>query len=167
MYKQDIIQIKNQQQTHQAILVQIEDLGNSSDDLENPENSGPKSTDEQQVEGGEQRVADGNFITLINRLTIQKFYINIRIRIDDFVLDTIALFDTGADSNCILEGSVPTKYFEKTTEKLSSANGSRLKIRYKLSEALIENGNSQVKTSFLLFFLSKISKMKLFWEPLS
>ena len=48
---------------------------------------------------------------LINKIKIQKFYINI---INDYVVDTMALFDTGADSNCILEGLVPTKFFEKT-----------------------------------------------------
>ena len=65
------------------------------------------------------------FMGLINKIKIQKFYINIRIIINDFVLDTTALFDIGADSNCILEGLVLTKFFEKTSEKLSMANGSK------------------------------------------
>jgi len=68
------------------------------------------------------------FMGLINKIKIQKFYINIRIIINDFVLDTTTLFDTGADSNCILEGLVLTKFFEKTSEKLSTTNGSKLKI---------------------------------------
>ena len=52
---------------------------------------------------------------LINKIKIQKIYINIRVIInDDFVLDTMALFDTGVDSNCILEGLIPSKFFEKT-----------------------------------------------------
>ncbi|RDY00785.1 hypothetical protein CR513_15999, partial [Mucuna pruriens] len=55
---------------------------------------------------------------LINRIKIQKFYIHIKIIVNDFFLDTLALFDRGADSNCILEGLIPTKYFEKTLEKL-------------------------------------------------
>ena len=63
------------------------------------------------------------FMELINKIKIQKFYINIRIIINDFFLDTMVLFDTRADSNCILEGLVPTKFFEKTSEKLSTTNG--------------------------------------------
>jgi len=39
-------------------------------------------------------------------LTIQKFFINIKIIVEDFVLETIALFDTGVDSNFILEGLI-------------------------------------------------------------
>ena len=71
---------------------------------------------------------DEMFMGLINKIKIQKFYINIRIIINDFVLDTMAVFDIGTDSNCILEGLVPTKFFEKTSEKLSTTNGSKLKI---------------------------------------
>ncbi|KAG5060390.1 hypothetical protein JHK87_001419 [Glycine soja] len=44
------------------------------------------------------------FMGLINKIKIQNFYINIKIIINDFVLDIMALFDTGANSNCILEG---------------------------------------------------------------
>uniref|UniRef100_A0A0R0I5I2 Peptidase A2 domain-containing protein n=1 Tax=Glycine max TaxID=3847 RepID=A0A0R0I5I2_SOYBN len=63
---------------------------------------------------------------------------------------TMALFDTGADSNCILEGLIPTKFFEKTSEKLSTANGSKLKINFKLSNAIIENQGLKINTNFLL-----------------
>ena len=69
------------------------------------------------------------FMRLINKIKIQKFYINIRIIINDFVLDTMALFDIEVDSNYILEGLVPTKFFEKTSEKLSTTNDSKLKIK--------------------------------------
>ena len=62
----------------------------------------------------------------------------------------MALFDIGADSNCILEGLVPIKFFEKTLEKLSKANGSKLKINYKLSSAIIENQGNRINTNFLL-----------------
>jgi len=68
---------------------------------------------------------------LINKIKIQNFYINIRIIINDFVLDTMTLFDTGPDSNCILEGLIPTKFFEKTLEKLSTTSGSQLKINHR------------------------------------
>jgi len=90
------------------------------------------------------------FMGLINKIKIQKIYINIRIIINDFVLDTMTLFDTGADSNCILEGLVPTKFFEKTSKKLSIANVSKLKINYKLSSTIIENQGLRINTNFLL-----------------
>ena len=64
----------------------------------------------------------------------------------------MALFDTGANSNCILEGLVPTKFFEKTSEKLSIANGSKLKNNYKLSSAIIENTVNQMLFFFFLNF---------------
>ena len=76
------------------------------------------------------------FMGLINKIKIQNFYINIKIIINNFVLDIMALFDTGANSNCILEGLVPTKFFEKTSKKLSITNGSKLKINYKLSSEI-------------------------------
>ena len=62
----------------------------------------------------------------------------------------MALFDTWADSNCILEGLVPTKFFEKTSEKLSTANSLKLKINYKLSSATIENQGLRININFLL-----------------
>jgi hypothetical protein len=52
----------------------------------------------------------------INQLKSQKFYIIIK----EFVLETTTVFDTGAYSNYILEGLIPTKYFEKTFEKPST-----------------------------------------------
>ncbi|RDX80041.1 hypothetical protein CR513_39452, partial [Mucuna pruriens] len=55
-----------------------------------------------------------------------------------------------ADSNCILEGLIPTKFFAKTSEKLSTASGSKLKINYKLSNAIIGNQGFMIKTNFLL-----------------
>ncbi|KAG4980761.1 hypothetical protein JHK82_034009 [Glycine max] len=68
---------------------------------------------------------DEIFMGLINKIKIQKCYINVRIIINDFVLDTMALFDTGADSNCILGGLIPTNFFEETSKKLSTTSGSK------------------------------------------
>ena len=83
-------------------------------------------------------------------LKIQKFYVNIKIRIKDFILETVGLFDTSADSNCIQEDLIQTKYFEKTSEQLSIAGGSKLRINFKLSEAMVENQNLRIKTPFFL-----------------
>ena len=97
--KREVKELWQQQEIHQIILSHLQ------------ENSDSKSVGKD-VENENQE--DEMFMGLINKIKIQKFYINIRIIINDYVVDTMALFDTGADSNCILEGLVPTKFFEKT-----------------------------------------------------
>ncbi|KAH1203540.1 hypothetical protein GmHk_17G049760 [Glycine max] len=133
--KKEVKELRQQQEIHQIILSHLEE----NSDYESIE----KDKDNENVE-------DEMFMGLINKIKIQKFYINIRIIINDFVLDTMALFDTRADSNCILEGLVPTKFFEKTSKKLSTTNDSKLKINYKLSSAIIENQGLRINTNFLL-----------------
>ncbi|RDY12287.1 hypothetical protein CR513_02939, partial [Mucuna pruriens] len=134
--KKEVKDLKQQQEIHQLILSQLEDQSDS--DRETKEENENESRIEE------------NFMGLINRIKIQKFYIPIKIIVNDFVLDTLALFDTGADSNCILEGLIPTNFFEKTSENLSTASGSKLKISYKLSRAIIENRGLKIETNFLL-----------------
>nr|KYP31572.1 hypothetical protein KK1_048028 [Cajanus cajan] len=148
--KREIKSIKEQQVLHQNILSQLHD----DSDHEKPPS-------EQNLEHNE--VHWSYFLGLINRLTIQKFFINIKV-VEDFVLETTALFDTGADSNCILEGLIPSKYFEKTSEKLSTANGSKLQIRYKLSKATIENQGQQIPSkspwSCATFYVNKQAEIE-------
>nr|KYP58545.1 polyprotein [Cajanus cajan] len=107
---------------------------------------------------------DDLFTALINQCSIQKFYIDVTILIDDFTLNTVALFDTGADSNCILEGLIPTKYFHKTSEKLRTASGSRLEIRYKLPSTIIKNDRlirkSKSPWSYAAFYVNKASEIE-------
>ncbi|KAG5080904.1 hypothetical protein JHK86_004969 [Glycine max] len=135
--KREVKELRQQQEIHQIILSQLEE-DSDSESTNNSEENQPENLE------------DDMFMGLINKIKIQKFYINIKIIINDFVLETMALFDTGADSNCILEGLIPTKFFEKTSEKLSTANGSKLKINFKLSNAIIENQGLKINTNFLL-----------------
>ena len=65
-------------------------------------------------------------------------------------IETVILFDTGADLNWIQDGLVPTKFFENTKEWLKFANGSKLQIDYKLSDLVLENSSLKIKTEFLL-----------------
>ena len=51
------------------------------------------------------------------------------------------MIDSGADMNCIQEGLIPSKYFEKSTERLVSANGSQMKIKYELNNAHVCHDN--------------------------
>ncbi|KAH1188242.1 hypothetical protein GmHk_U059792 [Glycine max] len=135
--KREVKELRQQQEIHQIILSQLEE-DSDSESANNSEENQPENLE------------DDMFMGLINKIKIQKFYINIKIIINDFILETMALFGTGADSNCILEGLIPTKFFEKTSEKLSTTNGSKLKINFKLSNAIIENQGLRINTNFLL-----------------
>ena len=55
----------------------------------------------------------------------------------ELVLSTVALLDSGADSNCIREGLVLSKYFEKTSIVMHAAQVSKLDIQQKLSNVCI------------------------------
>ncbi|KRG89538.1 hypothetical protein GLYMA_20G030000v4 [Glycine max] len=135
--KREVKELRQQPEIHQIILSQLEE-DSDSESANNSEENQPENLE------------DDMFMGLINKIKIQKFYINIKIIINDFILETMALFDTGADSNCILEGLIPTKFFEKTSKKLSTANGSKLKINFKLSNAIIENQGLKINTKFIL-----------------
>ena len=45
------------------------------------------------------------------------------------------MMDSDANMNCIQEGLIPSKYFEKLTERLVSTNGTQMKIKYELNNA--------------------------------
>ncbi|GAV89744.1 hypothetical protein CFOL_v3_33157, partial [Cephalotus follicularis] len=91
------------------------------------------------------------FINLIERITYQKWHINITIVIQDsFKLQTITLIDSGAQMNCIQEGLIPTKLFEKTKQRLSTANGENFSIKFKISDVHICNDDICIKQTFIL-----------------
>jgi hypothetical protein len=52
--------------------------------------------------------------------------------------------------NCIQEGIIPSKYYEKMTKKLHQVSGARLTIEYKISNAHIRNNEICFKTTFIL-----------------
>ena len=60
------------------------------------------------------------------------------------------MIDSGADMNCIQEGLIPSKYFEKSTERLVSANGSQMKIKYELNNAHVCHDNVYFKIPSVL-----------------
>ncbi|GAV92028.1 hypothetical protein CFOL_v3_35412 [Cephalotus follicularis] len=91
------------------------------------------------------------FINLIERITYQKWHVNTTIVIQDsFKLQTIALIDSGAQMNCIQEGLIPTKFFEKTKQKLSTANGENLSVKFKIPDVHICNDAICIKQTFIL-----------------
>ena len=96
-------------------------------------------------------IQDSDFINHINKVNFQKWFVTITMVInDEYHLNSIALIDSGADQNCIQEGLIPTKYYEKTSERLSAANGSKLNIKYKLTKAQVCNQGFCISTPFIL-----------------
>ena len=60
------------------------------------------------------------------------------------------MIDSGADMNCIQEGLIPSKYFEKSIERLVSANATQMKIKYELNNAYVCHGNVCFKIPYVL-----------------
>ncbi|KAK9984399.1 hypothetical protein SO802_033924 [Lithocarpus litseifolius] len=64
------------------------------------------------------------FLETISRINFQKWHSKAKIVISkDFKFEVIALIDSGANLNCIQEGIIPSKYFRKTRERLTSTSG--------------------------------------------
>jgi hypothetical protein len=59
----------------------------------------------------------------------------------NYSFDAIALIDSGSNMNCIKEGLVPSKYFEKSIEILNSASGDSLHIKYELSKVYVSQND--------------------------
>ncbi|KAL4197675.1 hypothetical protein AMTRI_Chr04g189480 [Amborella trichopoda] len=90
-------------------------------------------------------------VNLIDKIVIQKWFVKVKIIVaKDYSFETSALIDSGADLNCINEGLVPSKYFDKTTQILNTADGSRLFINYKLSAASVCNNHQCIETPFIM-----------------
>ena len=69
------------------------------------------------------------FLETINKINFQKWHSKVRIVISkDFEFEVIALIDSGADLNCIQEGIIPSKFFKKTKERLTSASGRKCRL---------------------------------------
>ena len=62
----------------------------------------------------------------------------------------IVLIDSGADMNCIQERLIPFKYYEKSSQRLTQANGEKLIINYKISNVHICNDGICFETIFVL-----------------
>ena len=68
---------------------------------------------------------------------------------NDFKIDTIALFDTWTNLNCIKEGIVPKLFIQNTFKNLSAANNSKLVIAYK-TQASVFNNKIYLKNFFIV-----------------
>ena len=91
------------------------------------------------------------FLETINRINFQKWHSKVRIVIGkDFEFEVIALIDSRADLNCIQEGIIPSKYFRKTRERLTSASGGKMQIKFKIPKAHVCQDNTCFKSTFVL-----------------
>jgi aspartate carbamoyltransferase regulatory subunit len=91
-----------------------------------------------------------DFLNVLTQISSKKYLIRITLVFsEDFKLDTIALFDTGADLNCIKEDVVPKRFLQNTPEKLSATNNSKLHIAGK-TQASVFNKGIPLKTFFVV-----------------
>ena len=91
------------------------------------------------------------FLETISRINFQKWHSKVKIVISkDFEFEVIALRDSGADLNCIQEGIIPSKYFKKTRERLTSASSRKMQIEFKIPKAHMYQDNTCFKTTFVL-----------------
>ena len=61
-----------------------------------------------------------NILSLIDRVIFQKWHTKVTLVINkEFSLIEVALIDFGADMNCIQEGLMPLKYYEKSSKILT------------------------------------------------
>ena len=91
------------------------------------------------------------FLETISRINFQKWHSKVRIVISkDFEFEVVALIDSDADLNCIQKGIIPSKYFKKTKEKLTSTSGGKMHIEFKIPKAHLCQDNTCFKTTFVL-----------------
>ncbi|CAL9000081.1 unnamed protein product, partial [Prunus brigantina] len=143
--KKEILELKQMSYKLQTENYDIRQNLNALLEKESPKNSPPHSpAHSEKSEMHEQA------INLINHVPFRKWYSKITIIVENFEFNTIALFDSGADLNCIREGLIPTKYYKKSKESLSTASGKLLKLNYEIPKAHVCQNRVCFKTSFVL-----------------
>ncbi|KAG8650611.1 hypothetical protein MANES_07G056008v8 [Manihot esculenta] len=92
-----------------------------------------------------------HYINMTDRVITHKWHTKITIVVHkEYLFETNALIDSGADLNCINEGLVLSKYFSKTVEELHIADGSKMTVRYKLKDTAIYNQGICFEIPFLM-----------------
>ena len=112
------------------------------------------SSEDDKLESSNQRLIKSDdeirYCNLLNKIIPIKWHTKVKIIIEKYEIEVIVLVDTGADLNCIQEGLIPTKYFEKSTERLNSTNESQMIIKYEINNAHVCKDKVCFKTSFVL-----------------
>ena len=74
----------------------------------------------QQVILSEKGIVDHSQLSLVHKLIPPKWFTKVQIVVSpDYHFTIIAMIDSGADMNCIQEGLIRSKYFEKSIERLA------------------------------------------------
>ena len=117
-------------------------------------NQSDSSSEDEKLESSTQRLIKSDdeirYCDITNKITPIKWHTKVKIIIEKYEIEVIILVDTRADLNCIQEGLIPTKYFEKSTERLNSANGSQMIIKYEINNAYVCKDKVCFKTYFVL-----------------
>ena len=144
--KQDGVEIKPV--APQDLMTEAKMVKKKIKEFSNPTN---RKFDDDDNDGNRQ-----NFLSLIDRVIVQKWHIEINFVINkEFSLTEIAL---GVDMNCIQERLIPLKYYDKSSERLIQANGEKLIINYNIPNVHICHDRIYFETAFVLIkdFPSKI-----------
>ena len=126
--------------------------------------SNPKKEDFEEVLESSQVNSDeiNAYLNTISKVIFQMWEVSLTIVIKNkFIFDIIALIDSGVALNYLQEGLVPTQLYEKTKQTLFGANGKKLTIKYKLSDAHICNQGICIKQTFILVNWSPFLKLHL------
>ena len=155
--KQEIIDLKNEfknikSDNHNikqdlSLLKIDKNLDKQQSDNEQDEyKDGDESS--QQTLLSDKGIVDNSQLSLVNKLLPPKWFTTVKIVVSHDYHFT--MIDSGANMNCIQEGLIPSKYFEKSTERLVFANGSQMKIKYELNNAHVCHDNVCFKIPYVL-----------------
>ena len=127
--KSEIKQLKDKQQKDsdliQFLVTKLAEESSDSDETKSLEPQSLANIDK----------VPNDFLYALSQITSRKYIVKVSLVFGkDFQLDTVALFDTGADLSCLKTNIVPIRFQESTTEKLSFANSSKMHIEEKMSE---------------------------------
>ena len=143
--KQEPAPLQDLQEEVKQIKIQIEELKFLNQNMD---------TRIQNLENQKEVLTNEDLETFVHSMTIvqkQRWYTKITLKINPNYQGTfIALIDSGADLNCIQEGLIPTIYFVKTSQRLSTASNDPLEVQYKIPQGHICKKSICIKTLFLL-----------------
>ena len=79
-------------------------------------------------------IVDNSQLNLVNKVLPPKWFTKVKIVVSHgYHFTIITMIDSSVDMNYIQEGLIPSKYFKKSTERLVSANGTQMKIKFELN----------------------------------
>ena len=126
--KNEFKNIKNDNNNikQELIMLKIDkSIDHQQIDNEQDEHKDDGDGSSQQAFLSEKGIVDNSQLSLVHKLIPPKWFTKVKIVVSpDYHFTVIAMIDSSADMNCIQEGLIPSKYFEKTTERLVSTNGS-------------------------------------------